>query len=89
MRNVTWRGIAQTTDRRDLGARRQVAWPGKTAFVDKAFGDNIETRFCSCGTPACSETRIEHELGHLHGDQHVFFQFHHLDRVDARRVVPA
>ena len=34
------------------------------------------------------EAGIEHQLGHLHGDQHVLFQLHHLDRVDARRIVP-
>ena len=80
--------FSQAADGRDLRARRQIARPGKTPFIDEALGDDVEPRLGRCGAPPGRKAGVEHQLRHLHGDEHVLFQFHHLNRVDAWRVVP-
>ena len=52
------------------------------------LGDDVEPRLGGRRAAPGGEAGVEHELRHLHGDEHVLFQLHHLDRVDAGRVVP-
>ncbi len=88
VRNMRRRGIAEATDRGDLRARREIARPRETALVDELLGDDVEARLGRGSTPARGKAGIEHQLGHLHGDQHVLLDLHHLDGVDAWRIVP-
>ena len=80
--------IAEPADGGDLRTGREIARAGEAALVDEALGDDVEPRLGGGRAAAGGEAGVEHELGHLHGDQHVLFELHHLDRVDAGRVVP-
>jgi hypothetical protein len=80
--------VAEPADGGDFRPCREIARAGEASLVDEAFGDDIEPRLrCRGATPA-GETTIEHQLGHFHRDQHMFFQLHHLNRINARRIVP-
>ena len=80
--------VAQAADRGDLRTCRQIARAGEAPFVDEALGDHVEPRFGGRRAAPRREAGVEHELRHLHGDEHVLFQLHHLDGIDAGRVVP-
>ena len=88
VRDMRRGGVAEATHRRNLRTRRQIARTGETSFIDETLGDNVEPRFGGCRATPGGEARIEHELRHLHGDQHMLFEFHHLDGIDAGGVVP-
>ncbi len=88
MRNVRGRGIAEAADRRDLRTGGKVARPGEATLVDEALGDHVETRLRGGGAAASGEAGVDDELRHLHRDKHVLLDLHHVDGIDARRVVP-
>ena len=88
MRNVRRRGIAEAADGGDLRTGGEIARSGEAALVDEFLGDDVEPRLGGRRAAAGGEAGVEHQLGHLHGDQHVLLDLHHLDRVDAGRVVP-
>ena len=88
MWDVRGRGIAEAADRRDLRACRQIARTGNHAAVDRIADDDIEARLGCSGAATHREAGVEHELGHLRGDQRVLLRRHHLDRIDARGIVP-
>ena len=88
VRNMRRRRVAEAADRGDFRTRRQIARAGEAPFVDEALGDDVEPRLGGRRAAPGGEAGVEHELRHLHGDEHVLFQLHHLDGIDAGRVVP-
>ncbi len=88
MRDVRRRGIAEPADGGDLRPGGEIARAGIAALVDEALRDHVETRLRRRGAAPGGEARVEHQLRHLHGDEHVLLRLHHLDRVDARSIVP-
>ena len=80
--------FAEPADGCDFGPGRQIARPGEAPLVDELLGDNVEARFGGGCAAACGKSGVEHELRHLHGDEHVLFQFHHLNWIDAGCVIP-
>ena len=88
MGNVRGRGIAKAADRRNLRASRPVAWARDHARIDRIADDDIKARLGCRGATTHREAGVEHELGHLRGDQRVLLWRHHLDRVDTRGIVP-
>ena len=88
MGDVRGRRVAQAADRGDLRPGRQITRPRKTPLVYEPLGDDVEPRFRRRSATPGSKARVEHQLRHLHGDEHVLLELHHLDGVDARRIVP-
>ena len=80
--------VAKSADGGDFWTSRKIARSGKASFIDEALGDDVKPRLGSGGAAPSRESGVEHQFRHLHGDEHVLLELHHLDGIDAWRVVP-
>ncbi len=88
VRDMRRGGIAQPAHGRDLRSGRGIAGARQAPGIDEIADHDVEPGLGGRRAAPGREAGIEHQLGHLGRDQDVLLRRHHLDRVDARGVVP-
>ena len=88
VRDVGGSGVAEAADSRDLRPCGQIARAGYHALIDGVADDDVEAGLGRGRAASRGEAGVQHELGHLRGDQRMLLGRHHLDRIDPRRIVP-